>query len=357
MKHRIVFVDDEPNFLAGLSRALYRQRGEWEMVFTVGAARALQEMAQTPPDVIVSDLMMPEMDGFMFLSAVRTREETKDVPMIMLTGGGQSDLKRRALDLGATDLLNKPIEAVDLVARIRNALRLKSYQDETESLNAGLERRVEERTEELERSRLEVVWRLARAGEYRDAGTGNHIVRVGCYCRALATGLGMPHDFVARIALTSPLHDIGKIGIPDRVLLKPGALTPDERKVMESHCEIGAGMLLEDPSAVGSFRWWREEREYAERASGDNGLVQTAATIALTHHERWDGTGYPAGLSGEDTPVESRIVAVADVYDALCTRRPYKPAYPEAEVIALMREQAGRQFRPDSVRRIRGTDR
>lgn len=337
---RILFVDDESNFLDGLRRGLRGYRRDWEMVFIQDAVGALAEIRTTTFDAIVTDAQMPGMSGFDLLEALRQDQRTQDIPVIVLTGMDDRDLKRRALDLGATDLLAKPVHLEDLSARLNSALRLKAYQDELKALNANLEQRVERRTQDLKWAQRDIIWRLAKAGEFRDEETGEHIVRVGCYCRIIAEKIGMSLDFVEAIFLTSPLHDIGKIGIPDSILLKPGHLTPEERTVMQCHCKIGAKILLEEANGMKPFLEWQN----ADVPSGESGLgnkfLETASTIAMHHHERWDGTGYPEGLTGEDIPLEARIASLADVYDALRSDRPYKSAYSHAETMEIMWSEA-----------------
>jgi putative two-component system response regulator len=243
-------------------------------------------------------------------------------------------------------LLNKPVDPQDLVARLQSVLRLKAYQDELKNQNKILEHKVEQRTLELSDSRLDIIWRLGKAAEFRDEETGNHVVRVGCYSRAIGEAMGLPHDFIEMLLLASPLHDIGKIGIPDRLLLKRGALTAEEWDVMKQHCAIGAEILRQNPQSMKVFQRWRREPSKIGQAQCDDPLLTIAASIALTHHERWDGTGYPDGLMGEAIPLESRVVALSDVYDALCSERPYKPAYSETEAREVLSSGVGQHFDP-----------
>lgn len=350
MKKRILFVDDEPHVLDGLQRMLRPHQSQWQIEFVTSAAGALDALTRTSFDAVVSDITMPGKNGLELLQTIRCTDRTKDIPVIILTGLNEVGLKRRALDMGASDLLNKPVQPEDLVARIRSVLQLKTYQDELKDHNALLERRVQERTAELADSRLDIIWRLGKAAEYRDEETGNHIVRVGCYCRALAEALGMERDFVETLFLASPLHDIGKIGIPDRILLKAGALDAEEWEIMKQHCTIGADILREDSEVTKAFLASRAQDAEPQAASGVNPLLEMASTIALTHHERWDGTGYPAGLEKESIPLESRIVALADVYDALRSDRPYKPARSESGTLEIIGVEFGRHFDPDLYR-------
>lgn len=346
MKARILFVDDEANVLEGLRRSLRAYSETWELSFAGSAEEALGKLATIGFDTIVSDIWMPGKDGFTLLEEIRSQPRTQDIPVIILTGRQERDLKRRALDLGATDLLNKPIEREDLIARLRSTLRLKVYQDELRVQNAILDQKVWKRTQELAASRLEIVWCLGKAAEFRDEGTGNHIVRVGCYCRAIAEALGMPKDFVELLFLASPLHDIGKIGIPDHILLKPGKLTRQERQIMQTHCAIGARILREDSKTRMLFYAWQPRESDGLKKREYNPLLEMAANIALMHHERCDGTGYPQGLTTAAIPLEASIVALADVYDALCSERPYKRAYPESQALDIIRATVGRQFDP-----------
>jgi putative two-component system response regulator len=280
---------------------------------------------------------MPGKDGFALLVELSQSDQTDSIPVIMVTGIGERSLKRRALKMGATDLLNKPVDLEDLIARITNVLRIKSYQDELKQLNETFEKKAKDRTVALEDYRQDVIWRLAKAGEYRDKGTGNHVVRVGHYSRTLAKALDLSIDEVKTIFLTSALHDIGKIAIPDAILLKPGRLTSEERKVMQTHCEIGAQILQDCTGGSKTLG----------RSGVDNPLLKAAGQIALSHHEWWDGSGYPSGLAVENIPLESRIVSIADAYDALSTERPYKSAYKQDKVLEIMRAEVGAHFDPE----------
>lgn len=344
---RLLFVDDDPNILDVLERMIAPYAAGWQGHFCLSADEAIAVTEQIDLDVIISDARMPEKDGFWLLAALQESERTKSIPVIILTGDCEPSLKRQALELGATDLLNKPICREDLLGRVRSALRLKAYQDELAAHIKSLESKVRDRTRALETSHREIVWRLAKACEYRDDQTGHHVVRVAFYSRAIAAGLGLDDEFVERIFLTSPLHDIGKIAIPDRILLKPGTLTQEEWKVMQCHCVTGASVLLEQPKALSVFQWWERDLSQLSQPLDENPFLKMASRIALSHHEKWNGTGYPNGLAGESIPIESRIVALADVFDALVSERPYKPAFSLEKSRAILCEESGKHFDPE----------
>jgi putative two-component system response regulator len=347
MSSRILLVDDEPKVLRALERVLSHDPGAWDVRTAGGADEALTYLSQTDFDALVTDVNMPGRDGFALLADVRTTPRAKDVPVIVVTGRNEDDIKRRALEAGAIDLLNKPVHPQDLLARLRNAVRLKAYEDRLRDQNAVLEQKVAERTAELADSRLDITWRLGKAAEHRDEQTGNHVVRVGCYCRVLAQALGLDREFVETLFLASPLHDIGKIGIPDNVLLKPGPLDHDEWEVMKRHCAIGAEILREDCRLMRMYHAWYGNRTAGRPEPSPNPVLKLASTIALAHHEWWDGTGYPRGLAREDIPLAGRIVALADTYDALLSERPYKAACSEAQAIEIIRGECGRHLDPE----------
>lgn len=345
-KKKILFVDDEQNFLDGIRRMLRDQRDSWSMEFVNGVEEALERCAEIEFDTVVSDVNMPVKTGLDLLEALRGDERTRTIPIIILTGNAETDLKRQALDLGATDLLNKPVGHEDLVARLRSVLRLKEYQDELRDQNAYLEQRVRERTADLENARRDIIWRLAKAGEFRDEDTGEHVIRVACCCRALALALELPDDKIQNIFLTSPLHDLGKIGIPDRVLLKTGTLDESERLIMDQHCEIGASILMAQPKAIAAFLESADETGLQPLATEADKLREVATTIIMTHHEKWDGTGYPQGIKADEIPISGQICAVADVYDALRSERPYKKPYGVEKTMEQMRAGRGSHFSP-----------
>jgi response regulator RpfG family c-di-GMP phosphodiesterase len=346
MKRHVLFVDDDKQVLDAYRRMLHGQRKQWEASFAESVDKALEIAENHLPDAVITDLKMERRDGFDLIRALKASERLRDVPVTIVTGAGEHALKRQALDEGATDLLAKPVTPEELMARIRNMLQIKAYQDEIKAHNEMLEHKVRQRTRELENSHLDIIWRLAKAGEYRDETTGYHVVRVGWCSRILARELKCPDTFCERIFVTSPLHDIGKIGIPDGILLKKGCLTDLERGMMEKHCEIGAMILREQPRLFYSMKAEKRGNEEHREMGVSNPLLKMAAEIAESHHERWDGKGYPRRLAGEEIPLEARIVSLADIYDALTSERPYKKAYPEAKALQMMEEMRGCRFDP-----------
>ena len=346
MKKQILFVDDEPLILDSLRRMLRPQRHVWEMMYVDRPETAWQWLLTKQFDAVVCDVKMPGINGLQLLERIGRSTKTNNVPVIMLTGLFDHVLKRQALDLGAADLLNKPIEREDLLARLRSVLRLKEYQDELLANNDLLEQQVEQRTEDLYYSRLDMIWRLAKAAEYRDEETGDHVIRVGCFSRIIAEELGMDRHFVETIFMAAPLHDIGKIGIPDAILLKRGSLSRKQWEKMKQHCLIGANILRQDSKVRTAFLRWRGTNSLSEVRGFDNPLLRMSAAITLTHHEKWDGTGYPQGLADEEIPIESRIVAISDVFDAMTSRRPYKAAYSVDSVVESIGGEIAAHFDP-----------
>jgi putative two-component system response regulator len=318
---RILVVDDEPANTILLQRLL-RQHGYQEVRCTNDSRETLPVFLEFQPDIVLLDLHMPAPDGHVVLGALRAWLPSDEYfPILVLTGDGSPDARHRALAAGATDFLTKPFDAIEVVLRVRNLIQARAFHRELQAHNALLGERVRERTREVEESRLEMLERLGTAIESRDDVTHRHTVRVGDNAAALARELGLPAGQIAALRRAAPLHDIGKIGVPDGILLKPGRLTVEEFEVMKTHTALGSRILANSTSEI----------------------VQLAETIARTHHERWDGRGY-LGLLGEDIPFESRIVSVADVFDALTHQRPYKGAWPIDEAIAEIERQAGHQF-------------
>ena len=327
MQLRILAVDDEESNLLLLQRVLERE-GYVHVDVTTDPFRVPALFVETRPDLVVLDLHMPGMDGFELMERLAPLNgDGSGVPLLVLTADTGDEIKRRALSLGARDFLTTPLDRIELLLRVRNLLQVKQLEDRLREHNAHLEDKVAERTRDLERSRTEMLERLAVAGEFRDHTTQEHAWRIGGICARLVLALGLPVEESELIQRAAPLHDLGKIGITDMILLKPAKLTDEEFEVIKTHTTIGAEILAGSRSPV----------------------LRLAEQIALTHHERWDGRGYPSGLSGEDIPLAGRIVAVADVFDTLTHARPYKHAWPVEESVLEIMSQAGRQFDPGVV--------
>ncbi len=342
MKPIIVVVDDEQLVLDSLQRILGPRRPDWTILTFECPLRAFDYLSTSRADTIISDISMPGLDGLTLLKRLKANDFTRDIPVIILTGMHDRSLRRKSLEAGATDLLTKPTDPDDLVARIASSLRLKHYHEELRQHNADLEERVMQRSRELSQVRLEVIWRLAKAAEFRDEETGNHVIRVASYSRVIGEKLGLDQEFLEKLFVTAPLHDIGKIGISDSILLKPGKLSVQEWEIMKQHCVIGAKILSDECKNMQMLRGSHRQRAESLR----DPLLEMASVIALTHHEKWNGQGYPQGLAGEAIPMESRIVALADVYDALTSRRPYKPAFSHEKSMAILHDGVGSHFDP-----------
>jgi putative two-component system response regulator len=321
----ILAVDDEESNLLLLRQILERD-GYVNVETTTQPSRVPEMFAKSRPRLLLLDLHMPQLDGFELMERLAAiTGERRSIAFLVLTADATEETRRRALSMGARDFLTKPLDRIELLLRVRNLLQVEELQDRLFEQNANLEHEVAERTRDLDQARLEILERLALAAEFRDDDTQEHARRIGRSCALLAIGLGLPDREVELIRRAAPLHDIGKVGIPDAILLKPGKLTGEEFETVKTHTTIGAEILSGSRSP----------------------LLATAEQIALTHHERWDGQGYPHGLIGEQIPLPGRVVAVADVFDALTHERPYKPAWPVREALAEIFQQVGRQFDPD----------
>ena len=324
---RIVIADDEEAQLELLSRAL--ELGGYEHVRTTSEPGRVVELCREElPDLLLLDVRMPGMDGFEVLEHLRAElGDLGDLPVLVLTNDDSRDTKRRVFERGASDFLAKPVSPVALRLRVQNHLERRFLQQDLERQNQWLETRVEERTADLRAAQLEILDKLALSAEYRDDQTGEHTRRVGRIAAELARRRGLPEDRVVHLRRAAPLHDVGKIGVPDDVLLKPGELTEEEMATMRRHTIIGEKIL----------------------SGSQFPILQMSQTIARSHHENWNGEGYPDGLSGTEIPLPARIVQVADVFDSLTHERPYKDAWPVERAVDHLRQGRGSEFDPDVV--------
>jgi putative two-component system response regulator len=303
-RQRLLLVDDEPTNLQVLRQVL---SADYRLLFATDGARALQLAKEQRPDLILLDIMMPQINGYAVCRALKADPLTAAIPVIFVTALSDSQDEAEGFEAGGVDYITKPISAVVVRARVRTHLSLV-------------------RVDELRESRLQIVQRLGRAAEYKDNETGMHVIRMSHYAKLLALAAGASQAWADELLIAAPMHDIGKIGIPDAVLRKPGPLDAAEWHVMRQHPRIGAEILGQDHAS---------------------GLLRMASTIALTHHEKWDGSGYPNGLAGAAIPLEARIIAIADVFDALTTRRPYKEPWTPDAAMAYIADQSGKHFDPE----------
>ena len=327
---KIVIVDDQTAARTMLRHILEDISPELDVFDFGDSQEALDWSEANRPDLLLLDYRMPQIDGLEFARRFRKSLSNRDVPIVLVTVVGDEPIRQAALDAGVIDFLVKPVRPRELRARCRNLLQLRRQAESIKQRALSLEQRLLSSMHEVEERERETLSRLARAIEYRDLGTSAYLERMSRIAGLIAEGLGMSEDEVRLIELAAPLHDIGKIAIPDAVLLKPGPLDEAQLKVMRRHPRIGHELL----------------------SDSQNRFIQVGAIIALRHHERYDGSGYPDGLSGSEIPIEARIVAVADVMDALISPRPYKAAWTVDDALAYLVEQSGKLFDPDCVQTL-----
>jgi putative two-component system response regulator len=331
---RLLIVDDHAENLRRLTRIL-TEAGYQSIHATTDPFEGIELYRTLPADLVLLDLHMPMLNGLAVLRELRVvTPPDAYVPIIMLTGDDSPEARRNALSMGAKDFITKPFHLSEVLLRIRNLLETRSLHRRLQDQNRELESRVAERTEELEAAQVEILERLAGAAEFRDDETGQHTHRVGRSSGRLAEAIGLGEHEVALVRRAAPLHDVGKIGIPDAVLLKPASLTQEEMAVMRTHTTIGAAML----------------------SGGKSEMMRAAEQIALSHHERWDGSGYPHGLLGASIPLRARIVAIADVFDALTSVRPYRGAWAVEAVLEQLSRFRGSLYDPQLVDAFLGAE-
>lgn len=323
---RIFAIDDSPSILSFIQRAI-AAIDACEILPFLNPSQALTVLQNQPADLILVDYNMPGMNGIELISRFRQLPKAKDVPVIMLTSETDPAIKLAAIEAGVTEFLNKPIDQVEFSIRVRNLLALRFAQQALADHAEALERDVAAAKARIAAQEKEIIWRLSKAMACRDGETALHLERVAVVARMIADELGIDADTCEKIYLASPLHDVGKIGVSDMILLKAGPLDAREMEEMRAHAAFGAEIL----------------------EGSDSDIIRIAATIAGSHHEKWDGTGYPQKLAGEVIPIEGRIVAIADVFDALCSERPYKKAWPADEAHREILRGSGTHFDPACV--------
>lgn len=334
----VLVVDDAPanlSLLAGLLQADYRVK------LAASGAKALELVRRARPDLVLLDIMMPDMDGYEVCLQLKADPDTRAIPVLFLTAMTQTEDEARGFHVGAADFIQKPINPVVLQARVRTHLQVKAYEDELRDRNAWLQGELAQRLDQVDLLREATLHVMISFAEFRDEATGHHVRRTQEYVRTLAQWLFdqgrhldvLNPEAIDHIARSAPLHDIGKVATPDHILLKPGRHTPEEQAIMRQHAMAG----------------WEMLRRAADRMAGDALYLQHAMDIARSHHEKWDGSGYPEGLVGEQIPLSARLMAVADVYDALISARPYKPPMPHDKALAILRDGAGAHFDPGVI--------
>lgn len=323
---KILIVDDDATSIRLLVKIL-SDAGYNNLKATRDPNAAAELYREIKPDLLVLDLHMPHMEGFKIMDQLSKNKENDYLPILVISQERNRVIQFSALKAGAKDFLVKPYDSIEVLLRIRNFLEVRMLHQEARDQNKDLERRVAERTEQLYQSQIEIVQRLGRAMEYRDSQTGTHTMRIGQYVYHLAAVAGHGPGDCEMMSTASSLHDVGKIGIPDSILLKPGKLMPEEWEVMKTHTTIGASLLSGSHSKI----------------------LQLGEEIALTHHEKWDGSGYPKNLKGEEIPIAGRICGLCDVFDALTSQRPYKKAWPMEEALEEIKKCGGAHFDPRLV--------
>lgn len=349
-KQEVLFVDDEIKILKGVQRLFQHYKVPWIYHLAESVDEALKILNEQEIDAVISDLRMPNRDGIDLLNTLRSDPSWSDLPVIILTGIANQGLTTKALDMGATDLLNKPIAPDDLLARIRSALHIKQCHDIIKIQNIRFEEFASRRLDAIESLRLDAIWKLGRAAEFRGNFTNNHVVRVGHYSKIVSEGMGMDKEFADTIFSSSPLHDIGKIGVPEVILFKQTPLTTSEFKILKNHCRIGQELLssnsftrIQKMQTIGI----ENSRNTSEEC---NNFINMASDIAGYHHEQWNGPGYPRGVNKNQIPLSARIVSICDTFDEFRNSNAHNNGQSAAEALGIMRKENKIKFDPDIFR-------
>lgn len=350
---KILIIDDELMLREAFRN--YLEDYDYEVITAGDGEEGLKRFHTENPDAVLVDLNMPKVDGFQVLKTIN--EKTSEIPIAVISGVGIVSDAMRAVRLGAWDFITKPISDLEIIsytldkmfARARLIRENREYKEDLEKKVKRRTAQLQKANDSLQKTKMQILRRLARAGEYKDNETGKHVIRVSKYTEIIAKTLKLSNEKIDLVRRTSPLHDIGKIGIPDSILLKKGPLDEDQWKIMMKHCEYGFNIL--SPQSL-EHKDIKEKQAYAlkkNREKTPEELLDTACNIALFHHEKWDGSGYPTGLKGEEIPIEARITAIADIYDAIGSPRPYKEAFSEDKCQSILKELSGSHLQPAVV--------
>lgn len=327
LKAKILVVDDDEISVRLLEEILHK--AGYKHIKAITDSRLVKDTyGHFRPELVLLDLKMPHFDGFQVMEQLKEFEQASYLPILVLSQEESQEARWRALESGAKDFLHKPYDRMEVLVRIQNLIEVRMLHNQIRQQNELLEVKVRERTKDLQETRLDVIRRLAAAAEYRDNETGLHVIRMSQYCVRLAAAIGFTEPQRELLLMASPLHDIGKIAIPDSILLKPGKLDPDEWEIMKTHTIIGGELL----------------------AGSNSPFLKMAESIAITHHEKWNGSGYPKGLKKEDIPLVGRISGLCDVFDALTSKRPYKPAWSFKDAVEEIVRLKGEHFDPNLVK-------
>lgn len=341
---KVMIVDDELS-TTKIVKTYLQNAGFGRIVTETDSTKAVEKICTEKPDIILMDIHMPEVSGLDIIEEIRQTQSIMSTPVVFLTASTDPAIRLKALNMGANDFLNKPVVLSELIARVKNTLLAKAHVDLLASYSEKLEQQVEARTAELVASRREAIQCLARAAELRDDFTGKHVIRVGRYAAIIARELGFAPQQVIDLEHAAQLHDVGKIGVPDAILNKPNRLTTNEFEAMKHHCRTGSRIISGEK--LDATETLIQVKNIVDECSSP--VMRLAALVAETHHEKWDGSGYPHGLVGDEIPIEGRITAICDVFDAISTKRPYKDAYPISKCFQIILDGSGKHFDPEVV--------